>query len=101
VQTNKNIPKSISSEHNNALDSTNSSQITSIASIVRDLDLTCGIQGLGRACKQLIDFGRYEYLRKQIFNDDEESSNVKLFHYISPTVSPENTAFSGCKKYGD
>jgi tRNA:m4X modification enzyme len=101
VQTNKNIPKSISSEHNNAVDSTNSSQITSIASIVRDLDLTCGIQGLGRACKQLIDFGRYKYLRKQIFTDDEESSNVKLFHYISPTVSPENTAFSGCKKYGD
>jgi hypothetical protein len=66
---------------------------TSISSVVRDLDLTCGVQGLGRACQRLIDFGRYEYLRNQIFSNIEPHQKklvTKLSHYVPPKVTPQN-----------
>jgi hypothetical protein len=32
--------------------------------------LPCGVQGLGRACQRLIDYGRCEYLNHVIFSKD-------------------------------
>jgi tRNA:m4X modification enzyme len=79
--------------------------VTSISSVVKSLGLSCGIQGLGRACQRLIDYGRCEYLRHQVFHssnnninnhdDDDENDNddewvVNLSHYVSSAISPQN-----------
>jgi tRNA:m4X modification enzyme len=60
-----------------------------ISAVAKSLHLTCGVQGLGRACQRLIDHGRSEYLRKKIFAD-EASAVVELCHYVPPEVSPQN-----------
>ena len=44
--------------------------------------LKCGINGLGRACQRLIDYGRREFLRDRIFSGNEGFAN--LCHYVSP-----------------
>ncbi|KAG7339353.1 methyltransferase [Nitzschia inconspicua] len=74
---------------------TDNQNATSVSSVVKSLNLTCGMQGLGRACQRLIDFGRLEYLRHQIFPDP--SSTVNLSHYIAPDVSPQNAILSACR----
>ncbi|KAG7364001.1 methyltransferase [Nitzschia inconspicua] len=74
---------------------TDNHNVTSVSSVVKSLNLTCGMQGLGRACQRLIDFGRLEYLRHHIFPDTP--STVNLSHYIAPDVSPQNAILSACK----
>ncbi|KAL3911314.1 MAG: hypothetical protein SGILL_007325, partial [Bacillariaceae sp.] len=73
----------------------------SIASTVRETGLSCGIKGLGRACKQLIDFGRHQYLQSRIFGAENENCTVKISHYVPSTVSPENTAIWGYTNWED
>jgi len=76
-------------------DASSSSSATSVSSIVRALDLRCGIQGLGRACQRLIDYGRYRYLRNQMFpvtDDINKKVLVNLTHYVGPDVTPQNAA---------
>lgn len=78
---------------------------TSVSNVVKSLKLSCGIQGLGRACQRLIDYGRFEYLRRDVFGaakDDEKTKEkagcisddfdvvIDLCHYTSPHVSPQN-----------
>jgi hypothetical protein len=65
--------------------------VVGISAIVRSLKLTCGVQGLGRACQRLIDHGRSEYLRNRIFVD-QESASIDLCHYVPPEVTPQNAA---------
>lgn len=60
-----------------------------ISVVVKALNLSCGIQGLGRACQRLIDYGRYQYLRKDIFGD-KNGAVVDLNHYTPPEISPQN-----------
>jgi len=60
-----------------------------ISAVVSSLHLECGVEGLGRACQRLIDYGRLEYLRHVIFSS-EESSTVKLVHYVPPEITPQN-----------
>lgn len=59
----------------------------SASSIVQALGLSCGVQGLGRACQRLLDFGRCEYLQKKIF---AQESVVELCHYVPMDVTPQN-----------
>ena len=87
-----------------------------VTKVVEALHLKCGVQGLGRACQRLIDYGRCEYLRHVIFNDHEndtttsaattassnniqsksENSNsssgntVELVYYVPESVTPQN-----------
>jgi tRNA:m4X modification enzyme len=68
------------------------SSATSVSSVVRELNLSCGVQGLGRACQRLIDFGRYQYLRHEIFPDHDGGAIVKLSHYVPPNNTPQNAA---------
>ena len=72
-----------------------------VIEVVRALNLSCGVQGLGRACQRLIDYGRREYLRNELFavseDDDEachqnkpESAFVDLCYYVPADVTPQN-----------
>ena len=54
-------------EHTNNLDENNNDAAdTAISPVVRKLGLSCSIQGLGRACQRLIDYGRSEYIQQNI-----------------------------------
>lgn len=60
--------------------------------VVQSLGLLCGVQGLGRACQRIIDYGRREYIAKVLTN-----SKTELFHYVPSSVTPQNAVlFSTC-----
>ena len=67
---------------NTGLENTNA-----ITSIVEELRLKCGVQGLGRACQRLIDYGRLEYIKHQLF---PTSTDVQLCHYVDSNITPQN-----------
>ena len=69
---------------------------TNVATVVKTMKLACGIQGLGRACQRLIDYGRCEYLRHDIFCDRDDIV-VDLCHYTPPHVSPQNAILRAYK----
>jgi tRNA:m4X modification enzyme len=92
--------------HPTSIDQSSSSM--SVVKVVEALNLKCGVQGLGRACQRLIDYGRGEYLRRVIFNHidddpsnatssssikDSNSSNdckVDLLYYVPESITPQN-----------
>ena len=84
--------------HRNRTGSRGTDTGTNISSIVKSLKLNCGIQGLGRACQRLIDFGRLQYLQHDVFGADCILGNsrtgkdviIDLCHYTTPQVSPQN-----------
>ena len=73
--------------------------------VVQELGLKCGGNGLGRACQRIIDYGRCEYMRRQLFyppvaSDDavqSETYDVKLVHYVSRNVTPQNALLLACR----
>ena len=60
-----------------------------IFKVVTDMGLSCGGALLARACQRLIDYGRCEYMRKNIFSSSE-SYKIELKHYVSRDVTPQN-----------
>ena len=95
-----------SSANNSFQDNGTGTGTTNISSIVKSLELNCGIQGLGRACQRLVDFGRLEYLQHDIFGGDSVLGNsstsndifIDLCHYVSPKVSPQNAILRAYRK---
>ncbi|MGK3748040.1 MAG: tRNA:m4X modification enzyme [Bacillariaceae sp.] len=89
-------------EHANVFvenDTTNdNSEKTSVSYVVRELNLSCGIQGLGRACQRLIDYGRSKYIQQQIFQNDTERTIVNLSHYVAADVTPQNAILWAYRK---
>ncbi len=74
---------------------------TSIYSIVKHLDLACGISGLGKACQRLIDYGRCEYMRQVLFfRQDEhiENSQVDICSFVPSSITPQNTLLRAFRK---
>lgn len=72
---------------------------TSISAVVRQLGLSCTIQGLGRACQRLIDFGRSEYIHQNIFQDKDEGAVANdLAYYVSPEITPQNAILKAYRK---
>jgi len=71
----------------------------SISEVVRGLNLSCGIQGLGRACQRLIDYGRSRYIRNQIFKQEDKKTFVNLSHYVEPQVTPQNACLMGMRSH--
>lgn len=70
-----------------------------ISPIVHGLGLSCSIQGLGRACQRLIDYGRSEYIHNNIFGSNNESVLVnKLTQYVDPEVTPQNAILWAYRK---
>ena len=63
---------------------------TGISTVVKALNLKCGVPGLGRACQRLIDYGRQEYLRNVLFS--RESDVVEMLYYVPHSVTPQNAA---------
>lgn len=69
-----------------------------IFEVVKELGLACGGNGLGRACQRLIDYGRCDYMRNNLFpsvSSGGSSSNngafdVSMCHYCSKDVTPQN-----------
>jgi tRNA:m4X modification enzyme len=47
-----------------------------VTKVVEALNLQCGVQGLGRVCQRLIDYGRCEYLRHVIFNEHDHNDRT-------------------------
>jgi tRNA:m4X modification enzyme len=64
-----------------------------ISAVVASLQLKCGVEGLGRACQRIIDYGRLQYLSEVIFK--ETSNPSELIHYVPPEVSPQNACLIG------
>jgi tRNA:m4X modification enzyme len=72
---------------------------TNISPIVRELGLSCSIQGLGRACQRLIDYGRSEYIHRNIFQTNNERMVVNnLSQYVDPEVTPQNAILWAYRK---
>jgi tRNA:m4X modification enzyme len=66
-------------------------QITFKASeLVASLGLQCGTRGLGRACQRMIDYGRLQFIRNDLFPQTSQSCDV--VHYVSTDVTPQNAA---------
>jgi len=64
-----------------------------IFAVAKELGLSCGGKGLGRACQRLIDYGRCDYMRNNLFASDDDSSkafNVSMLHYVPSDVTPQN-----------
>ena len=84
-------------EHTNNLDENNNDAAdTAISPVVRELGLSCSIQGLGRACQRLIDYGRSEYIQQNIFAGTGVVNN--LTQYVSPEVTPQNAILWAYRK---
>lgn len=68
-----------------------------ITNVVKSLQLKCGLEGLGRACQRLIDFGRCQFMKDHLF-DEEEGKKISLSHYVDSNVTPQNALLCGqCK----
>jgi tRNA:m4X modification enzyme len=64
-----------------------------VVDVVEALQLKCNVQGLGRACQRLIDYGRREYLRKVLFADTpDQPGSAELLYYVPADVTPQNAA---------
>jgi tRNA:m4X modification enzyme len=88
-QTGKSKVDRSDTEHQVSFIDNSSTCGTSVSNVVKTLNLSCGIQGLGRACQRLIDHGRLEYLRRDVFGDKDDIV-ADLCHYTSPHISPQN-----------
>jgi tRNA:m4X modification enzyme len=67
----------------------------SATAIARALNLTCGIQGLGRACQRLLDIARCNYMERVLFKG---SHDVSLCHYVNSDVTPQNAVIVARRK---
>lgn len=88
-------------EHTSGInnDTTNSAAETNISPVVREVGLSCTIQGLGRACQRLIDYGRSEYIHRNIFGTNSEGTVVNnLSQYVDPEVTPQNAILWAYRK---
>ncbi len=85
-------------EHTRNIDDVNNDTAeTNISPVVRELGLSCSIQGLGRACQRLIDHGRSEYIHQNIFGSDNGVVN-NLTQYVRPEVTPQNAILWAYRK---
>ena len=56
------------------------------------MNLKCGAEGLGRACQSLIGHGRFEYMRKELLDND---GRVSFSHYTDKNITPQNAMLFG------
>lgn len=79
-------------------DDLHSPQDMSVTRVASSLGLQCGPQGLGRACQRLIDYGRCEYMRNEVFSSPH--SKVSIVHYVEPHITPQNAMLLGIPSSG-
>jgi len=68
-----------------------------IFKVVSDMGLSCGGALLARACQRLIDYGRCEYMRNNIFNSSD-SYKIELKHYVSRDITPQNALIVAARR---
>lgn len=87
-------------EHPNNDEDNDAEYIIGVSQIANLMNLKCGAEGLGRACQRLIDYGRCEYMRKELLGND---GRVSLSHYVDSNITPQNAMLFGiveeCKEY--
>ena len=70
-----------------------------ISKIVKAANLQCGPHGFGRACQRLIDYGRCEYMRKELFSSETVPEGkrvvVEMCHYTGDGITPQNAMLKG------
>jgi tRNA:m4X modification enzyme len=92
--TNQDEQQQQQQQHGNvvvAMDDDDAKDPMNVSYICASLGLSCGPQGLGRACQRLLDQGRCDYLRRVLFCDtDHETCQIEMFHYVPCTVTPQN-----------
>ena len=81
-------------EHMTNLEFSKDDSAKNITHVVKSFKLCCGLEGLGRACQRLIDFGRCEFMKHQLF-DDKQRKKISLSHYVDSIVTPQNALLSG------
>ena len=71
-----------------------------IFTVVKELGLSCGGNGLGHACQRIIDYGRCEFMRNTLFSsaDSDVKFDVRLLHYVPRNVTPQNALLIAFKK---
>ncbi|CAB9496382.1 m(4)X modification enzyme TRM13 homolog [Seminavis robusta] len=72
-------------------------KVTSVVDVVNSLQLSCGVQGLGRACQRLLDYGRKQYLEQVLFAEDPKAY-VDLCYYVPSSVTPQNAVFMASRQ---
>ena len=73
-------------------------QLKSITFVVKSMKLQCGMEGLGRACQRLIDFGRCKFMENHLFQTDGKKTTrneAMLCHYVDSSVTPQNALLKG------
>jgi len=70
----------------------NTRDLTMTEMIMNLMPTKCGAEGLGRACQRLIDYGRCEYMRKELLGND---GRVSLSHYVYRNFPPQNAMLFG------
>jgi len=61
--------------------------------LIEELNLSCGVQGLGRCCQRIIDYGRMVYMRETLgFNATD------MIHFVDESISPQNALLIGTRK---
>ena len=79
-------------EHPNNDEGNDDEYIIGVSQIASLMNLKCGAEGLGRACQRLIDYGRCEYMRKELLGNDDK---VSLPHYVDKNITPQNAMLFG------
>jgi hypothetical protein len=76
-------------------------QSLAVSRIVEELKLQCGVQGLGRVCQRLFDYGRLEYMRCVLYanvNVEEDKRVVSdLCYYVPPEITPQNAVLMAAR----
>ncbi|KAL7547008.1 hypothetical protein ACHAWF_010330 [Thalassiosira exigua] len=72
-----------------------------IVAVVKESGFVCGARGLGRACQRLIDFGRCDYMTRNMFRSDD-NWKVRMLHYVPGDITPQNALIlaSRCSRQG-
>jgi len=96
------------SHHNVCTDSKAEGKAVNVATVVSSLQLECGVQGLGRACQRLLDYGRKEYLERVIFANDKDvtaaangkqkNAQIELCYYVPSSVTPQNAVLVASRR---
>jgi len=64
--------------------------VCNIGNIISSMGLQCGVNGLGRACQRLIDYGRCQYMEKHLFRAKKVPVVVNMCHYVNADITPQN-----------
>jgi tRNA:m4X modification enzyme len=68
-------------------------KVFGVTRIVESLGLSCGEQGLGRACQRIIDYGRREFISHELLQlgpATDGAAAAELIYYVPDSTTPQN-----------